>query len=178
MSTETEQPTYAPIPVDRLIEQMVDDGSDYDDGIGGRTPGEFDKATGVLTLRYERDDEMDVADVILDPDYQHGSAEYRFALVRDLTAHEPEVRLAHGLHDPERDAREGDYALLAAVIIEAFNPADDDASEEGILGDAVYAARDYIASQPCTCTAEMVEDCDPCRRCAVLGRIANEVQSR
>lgn len=175
--------TRQPIPVDRLIRSAVDDSGDYDDSLGGRTGGTWDPATGVLTLRYERDETLDanpggLGSFADDPDYQHGSAAYRFALVRDVEMQEPEPRLANGLHDPDLDAREGDYALVAAVIIEAFNPADDDASEEGILTDAVYAARDYISAQPCTCTDAMVEDCDPCRRCAVLGRLANEVQSR
>lgn len=64
-----------PIPVERLVWQAVDDGSDYDDGVMGWTSHEFDPETGVLVIWFERDDVE-----AFDPDDDWDSARYVFKL--------------------------------------------------------------------------------------------------
>lgn len=71
----TERP---PIPVDRLVQQVCDDGADFDDCVMGYTSGTFDAATETLTLNFERD-----ADVKADEDDDWASATYRFQLVEE-----------------------------------------------------------------------------------------------
>lgn len=63
----TERP---PIPVERLVEQVCDDGVD------GYCGGTFDPETGILSLRFDRDTNTEGADV---PDW--GTAEYHFQLI-------------------------------------------------------------------------------------------------
>ncbi len=85
------------------------------------------------------------------------------------------------MHDPDETcncepndlAHKGicEYRLLADEIAELFNPPDNDVAEVAILIDAAKAAQDYIISQLCSCTPEMVADWDACPRCRVLGRI-------
>lgn len=41
------------MPLDRLLEYVVNDGSDYNDGCNGYTKGTFDSDTGILTFTYE-----------------------------------------------------------------------------------------------------------------------------
>ena len=74
--TET---TRRPVPLRKLIEHCTDDGSDYNDGLGGWTGAAFDEATGVLTLTYERDNGF--ADYAEDEDYQYASTVARFQLI-------------------------------------------------------------------------------------------------
>lgn len=62
-----------PIPVARLVEQVCDDGSDYDDGIMGCCSGRFEG--GILTLTFQRDNEADA-----DADDDWAGATYRFKL--------------------------------------------------------------------------------------------------
>lgn len=71
-----------------------------------------------------------------------------------------------------------DYETLRDLIIEKLNPPDDDIGEVAVLGSAIEAAVTFIERQPCTCTPEMVEDWDPCRRCDVLGRLGDVRQER
>jgi len=63
-----------PIPLARLVEQVCDDGSDYDDGVMGYVSGRLDGH--ILTLRFERDQ-----DAPADQDGDFDSAEYRFHLI-------------------------------------------------------------------------------------------------
>lgn len=65
-----------PIPVERLVFQVCDGGSDFDDVVMGYCSGAFDKATGVLTLKFERDEDSDAY-----PEDDFTSAEYTFTLV-------------------------------------------------------------------------------------------------
>lgn len=96
-----------------------------------------------------------------------------------MTAAPDELRLADHQHDCETDDRQGDYALLADVIGECFNPPDNDVAEESILVDALYDARDYIAATPCVCTpAEVLDGYTECKRCRVLGRLADKTVDR
>lgn len=46
-----------------------------------------------------------------------------------------------------------DYRDLADVVIEAFNPADDDVAEFAIVADAIRRAAAFVASMPCRCIA-------------------------
>jgi len=64
-----------PIPVARLVEQVCDDGSDYDDGVMGYCSGRYDPKTGVLTLTFARDYEA-----AADEGDDWASAEYRLQL--------------------------------------------------------------------------------------------------
>lgn len=73
---------------------------------------------------------------------------------------------------------QSDYELLRDVIIEAFNPPDDDRAEVSIMSDAIAQAVKFIRNLDC--------DCDPrkhlfedgadvaCMRCQVLGRFKDE----
>lgn len=65
------------------------------------------------------------------------------------------------------------YAMLRALIIEAFNPPDDDVAECCLLADSVAHAFAFIVAVPCTCE-DTEQDGDPCDRCQVLGRINDE----
>lgn len=92
-----------------------------------------------------------------------------------------ETQSADERHDCATDDRDGDYGLLADVVIEAFNPPDTDRAEEAILVDAVYAARDFIVAHPCACLSTVIAEEDAggaCRRCLALGRLGNQVISR
>jgi hypothetical protein len=62
---------------------------------------------------------------------------------------------------------------FAAAIDFAFNPADNDGSQESLLIGAMLAAAAWIEQQPCACTPEMVEDWDACGRCGALGRLGD-----
>lgn len=79
------------------------------------------------------------------------------------------------------------YAMLRALIIDAFNPPDDDAAECSLLADSVVYAFEFIESAPCECKGVQFRvdygtgigwDWDVCSRCQVLGRINNERQDR
>jgi hypothetical protein len=74
--------------------------------------------------------------------------------------------------EPNSDDRCG-YRLLADEVIELFNPRDDDAAEVGICIDALGAAAEYIAAQPCTCPSDP-DWWGACQRCQVLGRKADK----
>jgi hypothetical protein len=66
-----------------------------------------------------------------------------------------------------------DYEFVRDLLIEEFNPPDDDIAEPAVMADAIKRAAEYIAGQPCTCTPAMVEDYDSCPRCRALGRRAD-----
>lgn len=78
--------------------------------------------------------------------------------------------------NPDReDARW--YSMLRALIIDAFNPPDDDVAECSLLADAVVHVFQFIESAPCTCKVSDDQvhvgdwvDYDVCPRCEVLGR--------
>jgi len=73
--------TRKPIPVARLVQQVCDDGSDYDDGVFGYCSGRFDEATDVLTLTFKCCDE----DGGNPDDEDFASAEYHFQLISGET---------------------------------------------------------------------------------------------
>lgn len=70
-----------PVPLDLMLRHAVDDGGDYDDGIGGYVSGLFDEDSGVLTLRYERAEGEETNPE--DDDYNHCDTHYRFQLIPD-----------------------------------------------------------------------------------------------
>uniref|UniRef100_UPI003F498F22 hypothetical protein n=1 Tax=Pseudonocardia sp. CA-138482 TaxID=3240023 RepID=UPI003F498F22 len=83
----------------------------------------------------------------------------------------------------EQLEREQDsYRYLADAVIKAFNPTDDDEAEPSLCARAVAAAGQYIEATPCLClmTTDPTGDSavEPCRRCKVLGRIADRVIAR
>lgn len=67
------------------------------------------------------------------------------------------------------------------VIIDWFNPPDEDAACESICLDAIERAYRFAESQPCTCPPD---DMDPnqefeaCQRCQVLGRVQDTEVAR
>ena len=67
---------------------------------------------------------------------------------------------------------------ISAAIDWCFNPRDDDASQDSILIDALLSASRFIADQPCGCDPADPHEMGPCRRCEVLGRLADERQDR
>jgi hypothetical protein len=70
---------------------------------------------------------------------------------------------------------ESDYEVVRDAVACAFNPPDEDAAESCICSEAICRASRFIADTvPCECTAGMVEDNDPCQRCAVLGRLGDK----
>jgi hypothetical protein len=71
-----------------------------------------------------------------------------------------------------------EYRMLADTVGAAFNPPDGDEAEVAILITAVERAQAYIVSQPCACTPAMVENWEPCARCAALGRLNDEALQR
>jgi hypothetical protein len=82
-------------------------------------------------------------------------------------------------HDCDVDDRDGDYGLVADVIVECFNPRDGDDGEESLLIDAIYQARDFIASIPCTCPADAITfEASPCGRCVAIGEVFGVVLDR
>jgi hypothetical protein len=70
------------------------------------------------------------------------------------------------------------YILLRNVIIERFNPTDDDVAEIAIMLGAVNVAADALEASSCQCTPADVEDHRPCQRCQALGRLGDAVESR
>ena len=73
---------YPPVDVSKLVDHVIgDSSSDYDDGLGGYSTGTFDASTGVLTLKYERDEELQDAALNEKYGYVYESAEYRFQLI-------------------------------------------------------------------------------------------------
>jgi hypothetical protein len=101
-------------------------------------------------------------------------------------AYDPDGRpLDVGYRGPAADTCEAEDVAneLALAVMWCFNPPDEDGAQSEILLGALFAARDYIAAQPCRC--EKI-DCggpepeydDPCPRCQVLGRLADEGVSR
>jgi hypothetical protein len=66
-----------------------------------------------------------------------------------------------------------DYETLRDLVIDLLNPPDGDDGEAFILSNAITAAARFVDEQPCACTPERIEDCDPCRRCSILGRLGN-----
>jgi hypothetical protein len=64
------------------------------------------------------------------------------------------------------------------AVAEVFNPPDLDEDETLILLNALFAARDFIAESPCTCRSDEHDEEMACRRCALLGRLADERQDR
>jgi hypothetical protein len=54
---------------------------------------------------------------------------------------------------------------LSELIVERFNPPDDDSYDEWYV---IGAAADFIEAQPCDCPLDPAED--TCPRCEVLGR--------
>lgn len=76
-------PTWPPVPLERLIQHVIADGSsDYDDGLGGWSTGIYDAQSEVLTLRYVRDSEIP-ADTAEKWGFVYGPATYRFKLLPD-----------------------------------------------------------------------------------------------
>lgn len=77
-----------PMPIELLVEHAIKDG--YDDGVGGSCGGVFDVETGVLTLTYERDEEMPELDEEGedDEDYNHSTTVRRFQLIPEEAAAE------------------------------------------------------------------------------------------
>jgi hypothetical protein len=78
-------PASQPIPVDRLVEQVCDDGADFNDCVMGYHSGQLETvvtADGLtemyLVLRFRRD-----FDAEADPGDDWGDADYRFKLVAD-----------------------------------------------------------------------------------------------
>lgn len=65
------------------------------------------------------------------------------------------------------------YGLLRDTIIDRLNPRDDDVAEVAILARAVTDATTFIEKQKCFCRTWNA-DHDPCDRCSVLGRLADE----
>lgn len=66
-------------PIEVLIAHVCDDGSDYNDGIGGWTSGIWDPGTRTLVVHYERDKEMhDDTDCF---DCPYDDTTYRFQLI-------------------------------------------------------------------------------------------------
>lgn len=120
---QTEAPERAPMPLDVLARQVFEDSSsDYNDGVGGWTTAVFNSATGVLTISYKRDDEMDPAWAGDDPDYAHGSAEYRFALVREghIVVPAPEFAFK-GPHDTDASMARGTADRIAGGVLPGSN---------------------------------------------------------
>jgi len=71
------------------------------------------------------------------------------------------------------------YEWLRDAVLHAFNPPDDDAAEEHICEQAIFAAADFIAEHPCECTRDDEGDVDdPCRRCRLLGESGGVKVSR
>lgn len=66
------------------------------------------------------------------------------------------------------------------VLIDWFNPPDEDAACESIVLDAIERACKFAESQPCTCPPEMAEDDEffACSRCQVLGRVRDVAVQR
>lgn len=79
--------------------------------------------------------------------------------------------------EPESDKRCG-YRILADKVVEELNPPDGEEAELSICFNAIEDAATFIANQPCTCTVGMVQDHDPCPRCAVLGRLGDVAVQR
>lgn len=73
-----------PVPLDLMIRHALDDGGDYNDGIGGYVGGSYDATAGILTLKYERADGEPVDPD--DDDYNHSSTEYRFKLIPEIAS--------------------------------------------------------------------------------------------
>jgi hypothetical protein len=74
-----------------------------------------------------------------------------------------------------------DYRDLADVVIEAFNPADDDVAEFSIVSDAIQRAAQFVSSLPCKCTPAAIDPeqyATPCARCLVLGRRGDQLEER
>lgn len=76
------------------------------------------------------------------------------------------------------------YEWLRDAVLHAFNPPDEDGAEEQLCEQAIFAAADFIAKQPCTCEwgwdpqAQDSEVATICDRCAVLGMAGGEVELR
>lgn len=70
------------------------------------------------------------------------------------------------------------YEWLRNTASVCFNPPDADGAEEEIVAQAMVAAAEYIAAQPCRCVntgfdgdrSVPYDDGDQCARCAALGR--------
>lgn len=92
-------------------------------------------------------------------------------------AAEPEVPA--GARD---DAAEVDdfWNRKMEVLIDWFNPPDEDAACESIVLDAVERAYKFAQSQPCQCPEGFDEDdeFDACQRCQVLGRVRDQAVQR
>lgn len=71
-----------------------------------------------------------------------------------------------------------EYRLLADKITGLLNPADDDIAEPAIMVRAVEHAAEFIRSQPCACTPEMIEEFQACGRCAALGQLGGKLADR
>lgn len=72
-------PDLKPMPLGLLAQHVLDDGSDYDDGVAGWVAGRLDKETGVLEITYQRDEEYPSDDP--DPDLSHSHTGFRFQLI-------------------------------------------------------------------------------------------------
>lgn len=71
-----------PVPVNILIDHVVEDGGSYDDGLGGWSGGAYDSKTGVLTIHYERDEQIDSDPKLAEEaGFIYDSATYRFQLL-------------------------------------------------------------------------------------------------
>lgn len=92
----------------------------------------------------------------------------------EVDAHNAEKHMPHD----ELVGYAQDYFLLRDVVINRFNPRDDDGSEVSVLMSWLEHVANILESMPCTCTTEMIEDYSPCSRCEALGRIGNEVEGR
>jgi hypothetical protein len=66
------------MPLAAVIDAVCDDGSDFDDNNMGYASAHWDYASGVLTLRFERDED---SEAYIGNDW--ASAEYRFRFIED-----------------------------------------------------------------------------------------------
>lgn len=80
------------------------------------------------------------------------------------------------------DAAEVDdfWSRKMEVLIDWFNPPDEDAACESIVLDAIERAYKFAESQPCQCVGGEEENhaVIVCRRCIVLGRIRDKAVQR
>jgi hypothetical protein len=70
------------------------------------------------------------------------------------------------------------YIQLRNLIIERFNPPDDDVAEIVIMLGSVNVAADALEIRGCACTTADVDDGRPCERCQALGRLGDVAVSR